>query len=128
MKINPFQTQSVKVFQEALKLYQKQFQSISKNIANVNNPNYVREATDFKSTMESLQSSDKMKTTSDKHIHNPKFYTEPSPVNSEDKTTSVDLTKEMTELAENQVKYEFATRYLSRKFTYLHQAVTGRSQ
>lgn len=128
MKINLFQTQTAKVFQEALKLYRKQFNAISKNIANVNNPNYVREATDFKSTLESLRGDEKVRFTSSKHITSPHFYVKSNQVTVDKEEKSVDLTREMTALAENQVKYEFATRFLNRYYSGLSQAITGRTR
>ncbi|NOZ74596.1 MAG: flagellar basal body rod protein FlgB [FCB group bacterium] len=126
MKINLFQTQTAKVFQEAVKLYRKQFNAISKNIANVNNPNFVRESTDFDSTLRTIKSNEAVKTSSNKHITNPHFYVQNELGSSDKKDQSVDLTKEMTALAENQVKYEFATRFLNRYYSGLSQAITGR--
>lgn len=126
MKINLFQTQTAKVFQEALKLYRKQFHAISKNIANVNNPNYIRESTDFESTLKALKGNEAIRVTSDKHITSPRFNVPQNTNLTNKKDHSVDLTKEMTELAENQVKYEFATRFLNRYYSGLSQAISGR--
>ncbi|RMF06374.1 MAG: flagellar basal body rod protein FlgB [Candidatus Neomarinimicrobiota bacterium] len=128
MKVNWFNTPAAQVFKEALSLYRRQFQAISENIANVNNPDYVRKPTDFSSTLEAAQQGSRIRTSSEKHIQSPHFY-DPATVTTGDQTEKhVDLTQEMTALAENQVKYEFATRYLNRFYSGLSQAITGRTK
>ncbi len=124
MKI--FELQNLNLLKKSLDVYTRQHEAIAKNIANANNPNYKRVNTDFsselKARMEGILKAD-----------NPRHIAMPTPVESklkENDTTQkeVDLTREMGALAENQIRFEFASKVLAGKYRLLGQSITGRTQ
>lgn len=105
--------------------------AISNNIANANTPNYKAEEVSFKNVLEySLQQQ------TNKQTH-PKHYTFPTAqaaaeTNRKQTTynhngNSVDIDKEMADLAENQIYYQSTVDSLNDKFGLLHSAIKGGS-
>lgn len=109
---------------------QKQ-KSISKNIANIGTKNYQREDIQFKDVL-SNSILPELKTTETKHISG---YTNSEESNFElthDKSTdlvsgvnNVDIDKEMTEMAENTLKFKFAARKIGDYYKNLDRVIKG---
>jgi len=121
MKI--FNTANITLLKKSLDVYARQHEAIAKNIANANNPQYKAEKTDFS---ELLQNNMKpaLKTTNPRHIADPQ---EPEPaLNNAASDETVDISREMGRLAENQIRYDFASRVLSRTYRGLYGAITGK--
>ncbi|MAV15551.1 MAG: flagellar basal body rod protein FlgB [Candidatus Marinimicrobia bacterium] len=115
------------LLKKALDVYQKQHEAISKNVANASNDNYKRINTDFTSELQNAQTSNsQLKTTNSKHISSND--NSPSLLNEKKEGNTVDITREMGLLAENQIKYEFATRALSRMYKGISNSITGKTR
>ena len=115
------------LLKKALDVYQKQHEAISKNVANASNDNYKRINTDFTSELQNAQTSNsQLKTTNSKHISSND--NSPSLLNEKKEGNTVDITREMGLLAENQIKYEFATRALSRMYKGTSNSITGKTR
>ena len=121
MKI--FNTPNIALLKKSLDVYTKQHEAIAKNIANANNSAYKPEKTDFsellKNNMEHA-----LKTTNPRHIAHTQEPERELDNNGAEKT--VDISREMGELAENQIRYDFASRALNRTYRGLFGAITGK--
>ncbi len=114
------------LLRKALNIYQKQHEAISKNVSNASNENYNRVNTDFSSQLNNAKNSTpSLKTSSAKHLSGSNNENSNSNKNSQG---SVDITREMGLLAENQIKYEFATRALSRMYKGISTSITGKTR
>ncbi len=121
MKI--FNTQGLQLVKKSLNVYTKQHEAIAQNIANANNDDYKRVSTDFsKMLKQDLERG--LKTTHSQHIS---VSTTPEPKHFPGSKEKVDLSQEMGQLAENQIRYDFAARALARKYKGLSAAITGRN-
>ena len=121
MKI--FNTQNLQLMKKSLDVYGKQHEAIAKNIANANNDAYTRTDTDFSKVLK--QDLDRtLKTTNAKHIQSSET---PVPRNPMVAKEAVDVNKEMGELAENQIRYDFVARALNRAYRGLNTSITGRN-
>lgn len=115
------------LLKKALNVYQKQHEAISKNVANASNDDYKRINTDFSSELHQAKTSNAdLKTTNSKHISS----NDNSSLSLKEKKegNTVDITREMGLLAENQIKYEFATRALSRMYKGISNSITGKTR
>ncbi len=106
-------------------VYGKQHRAIAHNVANANRPGYKRVPTDFSRILQDAARPEKLKTTREKHIGTPRPVEGAAPVQSTD-GEEVDFAREMTDLAENQIRYEFVTRALNRHFQMLNISITGK--
>ena len=112
------------LFNKALQVYNDQHQAIAENVANINNPDYQKKKTDFSDVLRDTGASGRIKVSHEKHIQKPHF--ESTLMNSENaKDNEVDLTEEMTHLAENQIRHEFVTRLLNRYYSGISTSITG---
>jgi len=121
-----FELQNLGLVKKSLDVYTKQHEAIAKNIANANSPNYRRVNTDFsaelRTRMEGILKADK-----DRHIAMPTQVQ--SKVKENDSSQKeVDLTREMGELAENQIRFEFASKVLAINYRMLNASITGKTQ
>lgn len=121
MKI--FNAQGLQLVKKSLNVYTKQHEAIAKNIANANNDDYKRVSTDF-SKMLKQNIERGLKTTRSRHIS---VSTTPEPKHFPGSKEKVDLSQEMGQLAENQIKYDFAARALKRRYKDISAAITGRN-
>ncbi|MEJ8776930.1 flagellar basal body rod protein FlgB [Pseudogracilibacillus sp. ICA-222130] len=100
---------------------------ISNNLANVDTPNYKAQEVTFKSMLEGELS---LHVTKNKHIRSNGIAT-PYKVMNQNRTSythsgnNVDVDKEMTELAKNQIYYRGAIDRLNGKFGLLHTVIRG---
>ena len=128
MKINSLKQNLI--LKRALDVYQNQHEAISKNIKNVNKPNYNRVNTDFShdlttATSELQYQQKSLRTSHERHLDEGPPWESKLPIRGSD-GTEVDLPIEMAELAENQIKYEFTTRMLNRLYRGISTSITGR--
>jgi len=123
-----FNTKRAQLLKKAISVYERQHRAISQNVAQANNPNYTRVNTDFSATLRSAVDQSKIKVTKDKHIRSSHFSESTDGKLNNSKEKKVDLTREMTELAENQIRYEFVTRILNRYYNGLSVSITGRNR
>ena len=121
MKI--FNTQNISLLKKSLDVYGKQHEAIAKNIANANNPEYKRAETDFSKTLKNTIERT-LKTTDPRHIAEPK---PPVPNDAENSKEEIDLSREMGELAENQIRYDFSARMLQKNYQLLNISIKGRN-
>ncbi|QHS22241.1 flagellar basal body rod protein FlgB [Virgibacillus sp. MSP4-1] len=107
-------------------------QTISNNIANVDTPNYKAKDVDFKSALNQAQSSLDAVRTHEKHLpfHSGQSLTQFQVVSRQDTTynhngNNVDVDKEMTDLAKNQIYYQAIADRLNGKFNSLKTVLRG---
>lgn len=120
MKI--FNNPSGVLLKRSLDILMRHHRNVSENVANLNNPDYQRKATRFLDELSTAQRRTSLKVTNSRHIR-------PDPAERlvpEWEQGPVTITREMTDLAENQIRYDFSARMLRRKFEGLTRAITGR--
>jgi flagellar basal-body rod protein FlgB len=128
MKI--LESQQNQILKRALNVYQKQHEAISKNIKNVNKQDYKRVNTNFTQELTTASSElqynqKELRTSHTRHIdEGPPWESKIQGKGGDG--IEVDLPLEMAELAENQIKYEFTTRMLSRLYKGISSSITGR--
>ncbi|HRI45514.1 MAG: flagellar basal body rod protein FlgB [Ignavibacteriaceae bacterium] len=102
---------------------------ISKNIANIGTEDYNRQDVVFKTLLtENINAP--MKVTEGKHIGSPEMGKDVDIIVDNTKTeftgvNNVDIDQEMAELAENQIRFKFATRKLSSYYKNLQAVIKG---
>ncbi len=121
MKI--FDTKQVNLVKRSLDVYSKQHESLAKNIANANDPEFKRLKTDFSESLHAVQNQ-RLKTSDKRHIGSTE---EPERSDAKTGRGSVDISREMSELAENQIRFDFVSRVLNRTYRKLNTSITGRT-
>jgi len=124
MKISLFNTQHAKLMKNALDVYAKQIRGNAENIANIDRPGYVRKRTNFAEELQAARSQSGLNTTHQKHISHP-HYSQESKASGSSEKNSVDLTQEMSELAENQIRHEFVSKTLAKYYMGLKRSIRG---
>ncbi len=122
MKI--FGTENFGLLKKSLDVYTKQHEAIAENIANANNPDFERVKTDFANLLKDNVDRT-LRTTDDRHIGEPE--TPERKGLAGEKKEEIDLSREMSELAENQIRYDFAARVLRKNYQLLNMSISGRS-
>ena len=120
MKI--FNTDSSVLLKRSLDLLMRHHQNLAENVANMNVPGYRRKPTRFLEELSQAQRQTGLRATHLRHIF-PGPEERPSPGWEQG---PVELTREMADLAQNQIRYDFSARILRRKFAGLTQSITGR--
>jgi flagellar basal-body rod protein FlgB len=131
-----FNKAGVKFYQDFLDTASKAQKVTAENIANVSTPGYTTGQVNFRQEMERCLESSKHltpHTTDLKHITtgSPNQIAKVEEISGDDKSSGingVDIEKEMTALAENQMLYEFGAKRLSQTFGVLRMAIRGKSQ
>jgi len=120
MKI--FETSKVQLLKKSLDVYTRQHEAIAENIAHANDDNFTRVKTDFGNVLKKdLDQS--LKVTDPRHIaDSPTPETHGRPHLHE----KIDVSREMGELAANQIRFDFAARLLNRTYRDLNMSITGR--
>lgn len=126
------------LFNRALDAYALRQRTISKNIANITSPNYRPEKVRFEEEFHNPQFVAKGATNDESHI--PMGRKDPGEVEGETEDapvpkpevyfsgeTHVNIDKEMSELAQNQIRYRFASRMTQRYFAGMQSAIRGTS-
>ncbi len=123
---------TISTLENALNYSATKQKAISQNIANVDTPNYKAKEVSFKATFnEALSGSLTAKKTSQKHMefkNNTPFISTAIHKNSvtyNESGNSVDIDKEMTDLATNQIYYNALTERISGKFSSLQNVIRG---
>lgn len=105
---------------------------ISDNIANVDTPNYKAKNVSFKAAYyDALAQTLKTNKTNQKHIDfksktiSPSFALHTKTVSYNESGNSVDIDKEMADLASNQIYYNALTERISGKFSSLQNVIRG---
>ncbi len=122
----------------ALDTYALRQQTISKNIANINSPHYRPESVKFEEFFHQQEAVLAGSTTTDSHIplgaSNPSFaegekvpQEVPSPQVYFSGETHVNIDKEMSSLAQNQIRYRFVSQMVNRYFSGMQSAIQGQS-
>jgi len=122
MKI--FNNPSGVLLKRSLDILMRHNRNISENVANLNNPAYRRKPTRFLDELSSAQRRTSLRVTNQRHIKmDPSESLAP-----EWEKGSVSITREMADLAQNQIRYDFSSRMLRRKFEGLARAISGRNR
>ena len=120
MKI--FNNQPAALLKRSLDLLMRHHRNISENVANLNVIGYERKPTRFLDELSEAQRRTILQVTKPRHIV-------PDPAGQlppEWERGPVEITREMTDLAQNQIRYDFSVRVMRRKFDGLTRAITGR--
>jgi flagellar basal-body rod protein FlgB len=123
MKI--FKSNSLAMLKTSLDVYTRQHEAVAKNVAHAHDTDYKRVNTDFSQQL-NLSMDRRLRTTQERHIPIP------SPLDADagrnlKSPEKIDLTKEMGELADNQIRFDFSSRTLQRLYRGLSMAITGRN-
>ncbi len=108
--------------ERSLDITNKRHGLITSNIANLDTPGYKAKDIDFKGALkDALEgTSVDLSRTNPGHFGSKVFYTEPS----SNGTGSVDIDKEMSKLAENNLRYRASVEVLLKKLSMLKFAIT----
>jgi len=120
MKI--FNNQPAVLLKRSLNLLMRHHRNISENVANLNVIGYERKPTRFLDELSEANRRTALHTTQPRHIVPDPAEQQPP----EWERGPVEITREMTDLAQNQIRYDFSVRVMRRKFEGLTQAITGR--
>ena len=114
----------VNLLKRANTVYSKQHQAIAENVANADNPLYLRKNTDFSHLLKEIDENS-LTTSNARHVS--ESIAPSIPVN-EEREGVVDIHREMGELAINQIHFDFSTRILRRTYDQLRAGITGRTR
>lgn len=120
MKI--FNTSSNILLKRSLDLLMRHHRNIAENVSNMNVPGYQRKPTRFLDELADVREGARLKVTQERHIL-PDPETKLPP---EWERGKVQMTQEMADLAQNQIRYDFSARIMRRRFQGLTEAITGR--
>ena len=122
---------SVKLLQDLLAYCTEKNRVIAKNIANIGTENYQREDVEFKEILNESSNS-LLKTTNQKHIGSmqtagtgeSKFeYVDDQSTDMQSGVNNVSIEKEMSDLAENTLRYKFASRKIGDYYRTLQEVI-----
>ena len=128
--------ETVKILQNLLDYCSVKNKIIAKNIANIGTENYKREDVVFKDILSDNVNS-LLKTTSNKHIaglnsessNHPQFeFTENQSKDMDSGVNNVNIDKEMTDLAENTLRYKFASKKVSEYYKVVQNVLSEASK
>ena len=124
------------IMTQAVDAYALREKTISKNIANANTPGYVPEMVKFEEFFQQDNSGAQLSATNENHLATDNGYSNnisaevvkrnmsPGDVNfSGDNQVNID--REMSDLAENQIRFRLASKMIKRYFSSLNTAITG---
>jgi flagellar basal-body rod protein FlgB len=134
-----FSRTKIPLLQKALGVYASRQKVISGNIANISTPGYQRQEVEFETHFNdalTLGGAQPLQGDTTQAQHIPINSTDPEQLESHLVTTSgtdklasgvnnVDIDVEMSELAENQIRFKYASRMLSDSFKLLRQSIQG---
>jgi flagellar basal-body rod protein FlgB len=128
MNVKLFNTKQAQLLKRALAVYEQQHRAIARNVAHADQRDYTRVNTDFSKELQAAADNSRIKTTRSKHIRVSQFNDGQGRPGRNKNGEKVDLSREMTELAENQIRYDFVTRILNRYYSGLSVSITGRNR
>lgn len=120
MKI--FNSQPTVLLKRSLDVLMRHNRNIAENVSNLNVEGYERKPTRFLDELSEAQRRTIIRTSDTRHIV-PDPLDIPPP---EWERGPVEITREMSDLAQNQIRYDFSSRVMRRKFEGLTRAITGR--
>jgi len=131
-----FDKAGIPLYERLLKVVSSSQKVTSANIANVSTPGYQKKQINFKDEMKRSMASGKpvvAQATNPRHITKgtPRDIVKIKEIKGGDNSSginNVDIEKEMMNLAEGQLMYEYGAKKLARTFGLLRAAVRGRSQ
>ncbi len=122
----------------ALDAYALRQQTIAKNIANVNSPHYRPQSVNFEDTFKKQE--EVLRGSSTENVHIPIGASKPDLAEGErvaqevpsaqvyfSGENHVNIDKEMSTLAQNQIRYRFVSQMVNRYFTGIQSAIQGQS-
>jgi len=118
-----FNFKQLNLTKKSLDVYSRQHEAIAKNIASANDPAYLRLKTDFSESLKSIQNQ-QLKTSDPRHFSSSD---QPERSGSESREGPVNISQEMSELAVNQIRFDFVGRVLNRTYRKLNTSITGRT-
>lgn len=104
---------------------------ISNNISNADTPNYKAEKVSFKSALENEMTELQAKTTNERHLNfggdesSPYRVVKDTPTTYNHNGNNVDIDKEMSDLAKNQIYYNSLIDRMNGKFSSLQSVIRG---
>jgi flagellar basal-body rod protein FlgB len=123
---------------KALDAYSKRFKAIAENIANVNTPNYRPKEVKFEELFKSESAKFRLKASAPggnslgfDEAENSEFEMQqeiqniPQPEEYFAGNSHTNIDKEMSKLAETQIRFRFVSRLIKRYFSGLNSAITG---
>ena len=117
-----FNNESQILLKRSLDLLIRHNKNISENVSNINVEGYKRKPTRFLDELVKAGTKRELSITHPRHLH---FRDENRDVPEYEKG-KVEITREMTDLAQNQIRFDFSARMMRRKFEGLAQAISGR--
>ena len=126
MNLKILENEQSKLLKKAIRVYNRQHKAIAENIANVDNPAFKRVRTDFSEVLREAEDVSNLRYSDPRHIRSPHFSSDINHPGESDKNQPVDMTREMSELAENQIRHEFAVRTLHGYYEKLKQAIASK--
>ncbi len=122
MKI--FSTPSTLLLKRSLDLLMGHNRNIAENVSRMNEPGYNRKPTRFLDDLNKVESQLRLRKSDSRHI-SPESVVSDAP---DWEKGPVQLTREMADLAQNQIRYDFSIRILRRRYEGLIQSITGRTR
>ncbi len=122
MKI--FNNQPAMLLKRSLNLLMRHQRNIAENVSNLNVADYARKPTRFLDSLSQAERQMILRTSDPRHI-DPDPADRPPP---EWERGPVEITREMADLAQNQIRYDFSARVMRRKFEGLTRAISGRNR
>lgn len=121
--MNIFNNAKIQLIKKSLNVYEKQHEAIAKNIAHAHDLNYKPEKTDFSDELEQSMVQ-RLKRTDPRHLEPSGNYGKAELPGQEPE--HVDVSKEMGQLAVNQIRFDFSTNVLRRSYKALNTSITGK--
>ena len=128
MNIKLFSSPYPESIKNAIQSQEKKHKAIAQNVAHASDPNYKRIETDFSQILDTEKKNSTLKTTNQKHISHLKEQSGQARGSAASANNEVDLSREMMDLAENQIRYDFSTRALNRYYNGISISITGRNR
>ncbi len=122
-----FKSGGIDLLKGSLDVYTKQHDAIAENVANATNPEFKRVSTDFSAALKTAMGS-KLRISDARHIKGSEEAEAEFSPNTAEEGGSVDITREMGDLAMNQLKFDFAAKSLNYKYSMISQSITGRTR
>ena len=110
------------LLKRSLDVFMRHHRNIAENVANLNVPGYQRKPTRFLDVLTESHRLHRLRTSDSRHV----AWDQGEEQAPEWEKGRVEIPREMADLALNQVRYDFASRVLRRKFDGLTQSITGR--
>ena len=126
MNIKLFTTNYSQVMNKALDMYSRQHKAIAQNVANSSDPGFKRINTDFSKALE-VAEDPHLRKSNDRPITFSASEGNSSAGKNGFENEPIDLTQEMAELAEMQIRYDFVSRTLNRYYGGISSAITGKN-